>query len=327
MPKGRRTKQQAQDAWRVLKLFIAEGFEPFPLMHYQSVRESGAPGGKTPRDKGWSTNDYSHYDFTSWLEYGGNVGFRLLANQVVLDVDPRNNGPQSLEWLYWDSPEFRESVFRAPRTRSGRDDGGMHYYFSKDPDIRTRINLSSLPGLDFKRGVGLVVAPGSLHPTTGKPYTFDEKWSPISAREPLPESVMNLIKEPPKPVDPNAGNGGTITPQELRNLLAVLPAEDYGQGGKYHDEWLFIAMACHDGTNGDGEDEWLAWCAKDEQYGRDATAKNHLRWLSFEAGKRGRHHSVKTLFRAVSREGHKDLVASIGKWSDDFDDDPQDKWS
>lgn len=322
----KRTKAEVDAAWAVLLQFIESGWEPFPLKHYQALTPAGKPGGgKIPKDNGWAINDYRQFDFAKWMYGGGNVGFRLMANQVVIDIDPRNNGWASLEALYFDVPELEAMMKRAPRTYSGRGDGGYHHYFTKDPDVRTRITRPAFPGIDFKRGVGLVVAPGSLHPTTGLPYLFDTAGTPISQAEPIPLVLQELLKEVPKETNGRRGNGGLITPQELATLLSVLPPEDYGRGGKYSDEWLDIAMACHDGTQGDGEPEWQAWNARDNQYGEDYQMRNHLRWLSFDVRKSGAHRTVLTLLRAVSREGRKDLVAGIGKWNnvaDDFDDDP-----
>lgn len=84
-----------------------------------------------------------------------NIGLRPVPGVFVVDIDPRNEGalPPGL-------PETLSVV-------SGRGDGGRHLYFrGVRPD---KIG----PGIDIKDWGGYVLAPPSIHPDTGKPYTWD----------------------------------------------------------------------------------------------------------------------------------------------------------
>lgn len=320
-----RDATEVHAAWRTLQQFIAQGYEPFPLKLLWATVLNPKTGtrssvAKTPRDKGWKFIDYSRFDFKAWLLKGGGVGFRLLPNQLVLDVDPRNGGLDSLKALLWDFPELAEVLDRAPQTISGRQDGGTHYHLHKDPHTTTRINFPTLPGLDFKRGPGgLVVAPGSLHQVTHQPYTARNADLPIPD---APEALVDFLKREVK--QRTQGNGGRISLQELEKMLACIPAEDFGQGGAFHDEWLTMMFACHAATEGDGEDIWLDWCSTDPQYGEEFRERNRLRWISAHSDTPAGT-TFRTLLRHLSRVGRKDLVRKVGLWTEDDDDLPIDK--
>jgi hypothetical protein len=96
---------------------------------------------------------------------------------------------------------------------------------------------------------------------------------------PCPAGLLELLRKPP--LSRQAVGGGELSCSQLEQLLAALNPEDFGQGGRHHDEWLNLAMACHEATNGDGLEEWLSWCADDLQYGTEAWEQNTARWESF----------------------------------------------
>jgi hypothetical protein len=88
------------------------------------------------------------------------------VGKAVVDVDPRHDGHLTLARLvtkHGNLPETRIA-------KSGRGDGGHHCYFS--------VNGQEAPtslgdGIEVKRGGGgYVVAPPSIHPDTGLPYTW-----------------------------------------------------------------------------------------------------------------------------------------------------------
>lgn len=295
-----------------LKWLQQQNYEFFPL----------GEGRKTPRDSGWRTNDYSKVSWSERILAGQNNGVRLFAHQVVMDVDPRNGGLESLEALLWECD--LDALPQSFRVLSGRDDGGFHLYLTKPPSVPHRWNLKAYPGIDFKGVGGLVLAPGCVHPVTKGLYHEQNSWHKIA---PMPAAMLELIRKPPP--KPRTGKGGEITPEELATLLGALDPHDYGKGGAHHDEWLDIAFAAHDGTQGDGEEQWLDWCALDEQYGEEWREVNRARWLSMKAGAYGGR-TFRSLLRAVSRAGRKDLVKSIG-WgrnnaAEDFGDAGDEDW-
>lgn len=307
-----RTAADVAACLEVLQQFRNHGFDPFPLKRFDSVNQTtNRPNGNTPRDKGWLTANYDRYDFADWMAIGGNVGFRLQANQLVMDVDPRNQGLEGLDALTWDMDA--NPVLQVPYVVSGRGDGGCHYYFNKPPMLRTRVNLPGYHGIDFKRGPGAyVVAPGALHYKTGKPYQLGH--IPIDAITQAPDRLLALIEH--KVTEHQArGVDAEVGLPDLVKMLQVLDPTDYGQGGERHDQWLNLAMACHDACGGsdEGFEVFWAWCAQDERYASDEVLVAN-RWRSFEAG-RPDGYSYRTLLRHVVEAGHPKLVAQLG-WGD-----------
>lgn len=309
---------------RLLEGFKAEGLELFPL----GVRS------KMPRDKGFLLRDYRDMRWAPWLKQFGNVGVRARATDLIIDVDPKNGGLESFHALQWDTDEDFE---RYPRTWTGRGNGGFHLYMAKPATERLRWHLKGYPGIDFQSLGRYVVGPGSIHPDTQLPYTWD-------AREglglPAPASLLKLLAKPAPRARTGIG-GDVLTVADVAECLAALKASDFGAGGPHHDEWLDIAMACHEASDGEALDEWLAWCATDPQYGDDASEMNSYRWESFDSTNRGVDAiTYKTLLQAVSRAGRRDVVARLGRkvpaseehwdeedaeeasfkeWSDEFD--------
>lgn len=112
-----------------------------------------------------------------------NIGLRLPANVFVLDIDPRNGGTESISNLTsacGDLPATLTAI-------SGRGDGGMHRYYRRPVGSLTSKLLGG--GIDIKTSAGYVVAPPSIHPVTGRPYT----WIEAAIAEP-PSWLINLVR-------------------------------------------------------------------------------------------------------------------------------------
>src|SRR5690625_809763 len=93
------------------------------------------------------------------------IGVVIPDHYLVLDIDPRNGGSlEALEAVTGPLPETLTSW-------SGRGDGGRHLWFKKPG---AEISSRQLPkGVDLKSGGrGYVIVPPSLHPVTGKPYSW-----------------------------------------------------------------------------------------------------------------------------------------------------------
>lgn len=293
-----RSPAEVSEALAQLRLFAEAGYALFPL----GVRS------KAPQHYRWQTRGYRDFDFGHWLAIGGNIGIRLGTTDLVIDVDPRNfaDGDDPLARL-------REAVGAdladAPTTITGS--GGRHLFFGLPADTRVLGRLAGYEGIDLKASGGLVVAPGSIHPDTGRPYRLDPERPPPAFTDRAPAALLDLIRRPDRGA--RAGGGGEITPEQLAVLLDALDPADFGRG-KYV-AWIALAAACHDATNGDGLDVWLAWCARDPTYGADAAASVIAHWQSFEAG-RPNGATFRTLLAAVSAAGRQDLVARLGAEED-----------
>ncbi|MGY4648672.1 bifunctional DNA primase/polymerase [Mycobacterium sp. URHB0021] len=96
-----------------------------------------------------------------------------VAAMVVLDVDPRNGGDQSiaaLEHRHEPSPETLTTI-------SGRGDGGRHLFYRRPWGKISAKRLGQ--GIDIKTSFGYVVLPPSIHPdTVGRAPESLTRWRP-----------------------------------------------------------------------------------------------------------------------------------------------------
>ncbi len=100
---------------------------------------------------------------------------------ICLDVDPRHGGSVRALNL---RPEHETLTIRT-------GGGGWHLYYRHTGPVRGKVQ--GLQGIDVKSGGrGYLVAPGSIHPITGKPYRLHRD-APIA---PLPEHLRALIAVP-----------------------------------------------------------------------------------------------------------------------------------
>jgi hypothetical protein len=111
-----------------------------------------------------------------------NVGIvtGALSGLVVLDVDPRHGGKESLRKL-----EREHGAL--PRTIEAiTGGGGRHVYFSHPGRVtRNRTNIE--PGIDLRGDGGCIVAPPSIHPS-GKRYRWKKDHAPGELElAPLPD--------------------------------------------------------------------------------------------------------------------------------------------
>lgn len=155
---------------------IKEGFHIIPL-HTPTNNGECSCGkaceseGKHPRIYNWP--EQASCDSAQVKEWwkrwpDANIGIVCgkISDLVVLDVDPRNGGEDSLDEL-----EDRIGGFaHTACVRTGGD--GMHYYYRYPGEDLIKNSSGALGnGLDIKTDGGFIVAPGSLH-KTGKTYNW-----------------------------------------------------------------------------------------------------------------------------------------------------------
>lgn len=132
----------------------ARGWHVFPLR----------PRSKAPAtERGWHDATADPGRVREWTWPGVGVACEP-SGLLVVDVDPRHGGDDELHQL-----EHRLGPL--PRTvECLTGGGGRHIYFTL-PAFETRAELA--PGVELKRR-GYVVAPPSVHPDTGRAYTWGE---------------------------------------------------------------------------------------------------------------------------------------------------------
>jgi hypothetical protein len=120
---------------------------------------------------------------------GANIGVRVPASMLVLDIDPRNGGLESKAALERDHGPLPETL----TTISGREDGGVHLFYRRPPGKLSATRLG--PGIDIKTSSGYVAWAPSIHPDTRRPYKRIDR--PLTAP---PDWLAGLLR--PEPVAP-----------------------------------------------------------------------------------------------------------------------------
>jgi hypothetical protein len=102
--------------------------------------------------------------FRRWPEANIGVVTGRVSALVVVDIDPRHGGPESIEQAR------REYGPLPPTVEAETGGGGRHLYFAHPGGLlRNRVGLA--PGIDLRGDGGCVVAPPSLHPS-GRRYRW-----------------------------------------------------------------------------------------------------------------------------------------------------------
>lgn len=159
------------------------------LLAYASAGYSVTPlAGKIPVMKRWEETPFDPLpDLTI---FQGNFGVVLQADDLVIDVDPRNfkSGDKPLKRL----GEKLGIVFKDSALVVQTGGGGWHLYYKKPSDIDIVETLPEYPGIEFKSRGRQVVGAGCTHPDTGQPYkllTGDLKHIQLA-----PEALLAAIK-------------------------------------------------------------------------------------------------------------------------------------
>ena len=120
-----------------------------------------------------------------------NIGLVSADGLCVVDVDPRNGGQET-----WESHDLEEP--ETPQSITGRGDGGRHLFFrlpgGELPSQSFHDHVA--PGLDLIVGNKYIVAPGSIHGETMKPYVWRDGFS-LEDMEPeeLPAPIIDLLEQ------------------------------------------------------------------------------------------------------------------------------------
>lgn len=126
--------------------------------------------------------------FERWPDANVGIVTGTVSGLVVLDIDPRHGGEESLLELEKAHDHLPETV------QAITGGGGRHLYFAHPGGIvRNRVGIA--PGIDLRGDGGLVVAPPSIHPS-GKRYRWNEPHDLFTrALAPLPNWLLQLDHE------------------------------------------------------------------------------------------------------------------------------------
>jgi len=208
---------------------------------------------KTPR---WSQEQLEVMDEAGQFDTGFGVVVR--DNHLVVDVDPRNGGLESMERLPLDPCQFVVAT----------GGGGYHYYYKIPDGVALVTKHAQFPGIDFKTS-GYVVGYGSMH-KSGIAYELER--GDIANIGAAPVELLDLLRKPEQHRTELDGQAVDVSDKELHELLGYInPDCDY-------EQWVRVGMALHEITSGEGFDLWDAWSATGDKYN---PAEMDHKWHSF----------------------------------------------
>ncbi len=302
-----------------LEPLINAGYKLIPLHNHAAEDQLGGKSrkrGKSPLHRNWTKRPYKPTEQIDHMEAGDNVGVRLKATDLVVDVDPRN-----FQQVWQAVDPFVELVLRTgldpdefPTVVTGS--GGLHIYMVKDAETAVVDSLADFPGVEFKSIGRQVVAPGSIHPDTLRTYAWrdgdaekDLGW--LGAPK-VPEAFLEKVKRKTGAATASMG-GGEHDPGELADMLSHLDPESFQD----HDSWLGLMQACHHATAGCGRQEFIDWSTGDLAYA-DQGAQIGARWDSLSADNSGSRVTYRTLHKIMRDHGAGEEVPRPSA-EDDFD--------
>ncbi|MDX1812449.1 MAG: bifunctional DNA primase/polymerase [Gammaproteobacteria bacterium] len=126
--------------------------------------------------------------FAQWPDANIGIVTGVISGLVVLDVDPKHGGDESLMKLVAEQKSLPDSV------KVATGGGGMHVYFSHPGGVvHNKVDL--MPGIDLRGDGGCIVAPPSLH-KSGKLYQWQTDHAPDQiAIAAMPTWLQNLLKQ------------------------------------------------------------------------------------------------------------------------------------
>lgn len=128
----------------------------------------------------------------------------IQSGVVVVDIDPRNGGDDSLGDLMGRNGKFPDTATVITGS------GGTHYYF-KHPGGTVKNSSGAIgAGIDCKGDGGFVVGPGSLHQCGGF-YDWEGSSSPKEAGfAEMPKWLQEIVYSPPKKATSPIESGGVV---------------------------------------------------------------------------------------------------------------------
>jgi len=288
-----------------LKPYLVNDFQLIPLFKWDHKTKRNKvlqEDGKRPIDSNWTKKPYDNAKMILHAKKGQNVGVRLKANQLILDVDPRNfpKGKDSFK-AFCAATKFDPEKY--PMVRTGG--GGFHFYTLKPDDLSVLDSLEGYEGVEFKTFGRQVVAAGSRHPS-GAYYRWDDQ-NPfaldLSEITMAPSTVLNLIRRP-SALPQNIGKGGgEYDQEEIAQMLEALDPTEF----RDHEKWLYLMQACHHASNGEARQEFVDWSTLDEEY-KGHAALIGRRWDSLHLKRDGKMVTFRTLHKFLIDAGKMDAI-------------------
>lgn len=235
--------------------------------------------GKHPMRSSWQTQNYiTEEALALWNNtYAGHgMGWVLDEQHIVIDVDKRSGGIESLEKLHVD---LGINLFVDCSAIVKTGGGGYHFYFKKDPSLSLGCKMpDKYKGIDIKQKGGFVVMPGSIHKSGNEYDWYSASKSEIESLTTLPNALSEVLLREHIINKDYAAEAGIGDIDEIEDILTYLdPDMEYLS-------WIKVGMAIHSATNGshEGLKIWDSWSQKsaDKYYG-DGKESCDYKWHTF----------------------------------------------
>lgn len=199
------------------------------------------------------------------------LGWALDKDHIVIDVDPRNGGTESLSAMQKDLDIDLFSLCGAIVKTGGN---GIHFYFTKPPENLAWKLPEKYKGIDIKQAGGFVIIAGSMH-SSGNDYDwYSAAKSDLESLQPLPDAVAKLLARGYEAHKNALSESGLGDVEEIADMLSYISA-DVG-----YEDWIKIGMATHHATGGsyEGSKVWDDWSRTGASY---KSGECDVKWHSF----------------------------------------------
>lgn len=224
--------------------------------HLSKKRRLITLDGKIPLIKGWQNATLTT---TELSKHKGNFGWVLSATDLVVDIDVRNGGKESIKRLLADL-----DIKLTPNIQTAG--GGWHIYLSKPADMKIRKTLKEYEGIDF-------LSRGNYCVIIGEKYKVLSNINRIKSPEPLLAILAKDSKNNSNDSEFDFLLKSTVSEQEVTKKLNKL------NSSMHYEQWVKVGMALHHWDANKGLELWENWSKGADNYEAGKTAKQ---WQAFD---------------------------------------------
>ena len=230
---------------------------------------------KIPLIKNWNTKQVTKEQL---IKHKGNFGWVLGKYDLVIDIDPRNGGEESIKKLCKDLDVELQPTVSTPS-------GGYHIYLklpaNGESKYKLKKNLAQYPGVDFlSERMGCIITGGQTEHGKYKWHAdnFLDGFNATVIPDKLFQFLKNVQTYTKNNYDEDLGDFTGLLPDSFAQKKDVLDALNKLDPSMPHDDWTKIGMALHSWDDHEGLDIWEDWSKGGTNYEADVTNK---KWNTF----------------------------------------------